>query len=102
HATDGCGSGVGTVSQVSLERDNVFGDDGGVHELGTISGVVSGGMTVALTVNVTAWRARQRAGPVDRARGAGSRRAASRGRRTKARAARASTRPGPSSADRSA
>jgi protocatechuate 3,4-dioxygenase beta subunit len=54
YATDGYGSSVATLSQVSLERDNVFGDDGGVHELGTISGDVSGGMTVALTVNVKA------------------------------------------------
>jgi len=54
YATDGYGSSVATLSQVSLERDNVFGDDGGVHELGTISGDVSGGMTVALTVNLKA------------------------------------------------
>jgi hypothetical protein len=40
------------MGQVSLTSDNVFGDDGGVHELGTISGDASSGMTVALTVPV--------------------------------------------------
>ncbi len=39
---------------MSLERDNAFGDDGGVHELGTVSGDVTSGMTVALTVPVSA------------------------------------------------
>jgi hypothetical protein len=32
----------------------VFGDDGAIHELGTISGDVTSGMTVALTVPVRA------------------------------------------------
>jgi protocatechuate 3,4-dioxygenase beta subunit len=54
YATSGYESSVRTLSQVSLESDNVFGDDGGVHELGTISGDVSGGMTVSLTVPVKA------------------------------------------------
>jgi hypothetical protein len=42
------------MSQVSLEGDNVFGDDGGVHELGTVTGDVASGKTVALTVPVRA------------------------------------------------
>jgi protocatechuate 3,4-dioxygenase beta subunit len=54
YATDGYSQSIATLSQVSLERDNVFGDDGGVHELGTITGDVSSGMTVALTVPVKA------------------------------------------------
>ena len=33
YATDGYSQSVQTMSQVSLERDGVFGDDGGVHEL---------------------------------------------------------------------
>jgi len=37
---------------VSLVSDNVFGDDGGVHELGTMSGSVADGLTVALAVPV--------------------------------------------------
>jgi len=53
-ATDGYSQSVATLSGVSLERDNVFGDDGGVHELGTVSGSVTDGFTVALTVPVRA------------------------------------------------
>jgi 3D (Asp-Asp-Asp) domain-containing protein len=45
---------IQTLSQVSLTSDNVFGDDGGIDELGTVTGDVSGGMTVALTVPVKA------------------------------------------------
>jgi 3D (Asp-Asp-Asp) domain-containing protein len=45
---------IQTLSQVSLTSDNVFGDDGGIDELGTVAGDVSGGMTVALTVPVKA------------------------------------------------
>jgi hypothetical protein len=39
---------------VSLERDNVFGNDGGIHQLGTISGTIQDGLQVALSVPVTA------------------------------------------------
>jgi protocatechuate 3,4-dioxygenase beta subunit len=52
YATDGYSQSVSNMGQVSLTSDNVFGDDGGVHELGTISGDASSGMTVALTVPV--------------------------------------------------
>jgi protocatechuate 3,4-dioxygenase beta subunit len=52
YATDGYGQSVANMTQVSLASDNVFGDDGGVHELGTISGSVSGGLTVELAVPV--------------------------------------------------
>ena len=41
-----------TLSRVSLEGDNVFGDDGGVHELGTMTGDAANGLTVTLAVNV--------------------------------------------------
>ena len=54
YATDGYGQSVATLAQVSLQSDMVFGDDGGIHELGTITGDVSSGMTVALTVPVKA------------------------------------------------
>jgi hypothetical protein len=40
------------MTQVSLASDNVFADDGGVHELGTISGSVGSGLTVELAVPV--------------------------------------------------
>ena len=54
YATSGYESSIQTLSQVSLTSDNVFGDDGGIHELGTVTGDVSSGMTVALTVPVKA------------------------------------------------
>jgi len=52
YATSGYEQSVQNLSQVSLERDMVFGDDGAVHELGTVSGTVSGGLTVELAVPV--------------------------------------------------
>jgi protocatechuate 3,4-dioxygenase beta subunit len=52
YATDGYNQSVANMSRVSLQGDMVFGDDGGVHEIGTITGDVSSGMTVALTVPV--------------------------------------------------
>ena len=39
---------------VSLEGDNVFGDDGGVNQLGAASGDVASGFVVELTVPVRA------------------------------------------------
>jgi len=53
YATDGYSQSVANLAQVSLQSDNVFGDDGGVHELGTISGDPSSGLTVELAVPVT-------------------------------------------------
>ena len=53
YATDGYAQSIVNLSQVSLERDNVFGDDGGIHELGTVTGSVADGLTVALTVPVS-------------------------------------------------
>jgi hypothetical protein len=41
------------LRQVSLTTDNVIGDDGGVHELGTITGTTATGYTVQLAVPVT-------------------------------------------------
>ncbi|MBC9823229.1 intradiol ring-cleavage dioxygenase [Terrabacter sp. MAHUQ-38] len=52
YATSGYEQSVGNLSQVSLERDNVFGDDAGVHQLATMSGSVSSGYTAALTIGV--------------------------------------------------
>ncbi len=54
YASAGYESSVRTMSQVSLENDNVFGEDDGVHQLGTMTGDVTSGMTVALTVPVRA------------------------------------------------
>lgn len=52
YATGGYEQSVGNLSQVSLARDNVFGDDGGVHQLATMSGSASTGYTAALTIGV--------------------------------------------------
>ncbi len=54
YATDGYGQSVQTLSQVSLTTDMVFADDGGVHQLGTMSGSVADGLSVALVVPVGA------------------------------------------------
>ena len=52
YATAGYESSVRTLSQVSLADDNVFGDDDGASQLGTVSGDVSRGYAVSLTVGV--------------------------------------------------
>jgi protocatechuate 3,4-dioxygenase beta subunit len=53
-ATAGYEQSVSNMTQLSLESDNVFRDDGGVHQLGTITGSVADGMHVALVVPVNA------------------------------------------------
>ena len=53
YATDGYSQSVTNLNRVSLASDMVFADDGGVHELGTVTGSASAGMTVALTVPVS-------------------------------------------------
>ena len=40
------------LSRLTLATDNVFGDDGGVHQLGTTTGDTTSGYAVALTVPV--------------------------------------------------
>jgi protocatechuate 3,4-dioxygenase beta subunit len=52
YATDGYSDSVRNLSGVTLQTDMVFGDDGGVHELGTVTGDVTNGMTVTLAVPV--------------------------------------------------
>ncbi|WP_404393287.1 intradiol ring-cleavage dioxygenase [Humibacillus xanthopallidus] len=52
YATSGYDRSVGNLAQLSLQRDNVFGDDGGIHQLATMSGSVSTGFTAALTIGV--------------------------------------------------
>ncbi|MDG4765236.1 intradiol ring-cleavage dioxygenase [Solwaraspora sp. WMMD406] len=48
----GYDASVGNLAQLSLESDNVFGDDGGALQLATVTGDVSGGYAAALTVAV--------------------------------------------------
>ena len=52
YATAGYESSVQAFSQVSLESDMVFADDGGARQLGSISGSVADGLTVELAVPV--------------------------------------------------
>jgi hypothetical protein len=54
YATDGYAQSVTTLSQVSLASDMVFADDGAAQQLGTMSGSVTDGLMVALTVPVGA------------------------------------------------
>ncbi len=54
YATAGYERSVTNLSQVSLQSDMVFGDDGGVRQLGTMDGSVADGLTVTLTVPVGA------------------------------------------------
>jgi protocatechuate 3,4-dioxygenase beta subunit len=52
YATDGYSQSVTNMQQVSLASDNVFGDDGGAGQLGTVSGTVEAGLVVELAVPV--------------------------------------------------
>ena len=52
YATTGYEASVRNLSQTSLDRDMVFSDDGGVHELATMTGDVTDGFVAALTVPV--------------------------------------------------
>ena len=54
YATDGYAQSVTNLTQVSLQSDMVFGNDGGVLQLGSVTGSVADGMTVALAVPVNA------------------------------------------------
>lgn len=54
YATEGYAQSVRNMTQVSLASDNVFGNDGGAQQLGTVSGSLADGYTVALTVPVSA------------------------------------------------
>ncbi|MFF2371174.1 intradiol ring-cleavage dioxygenase [Agromyces sp. NPDC058110] len=52
YATPGYEQSVRNVSQVSLSSDNVFSDDGGIHQIANMSGSASAGYTAALTIGV--------------------------------------------------
>ena len=52
YATDGYDGSAQNLAQTSLQSDNVFGDDGGVHQLATVTGGVSQGYVARLTVGV--------------------------------------------------
>lgn len=52
YATAGYEQSVRNVSRVSLAGDNVFGDDGGIHQIATMSGSAAAGYTAVLTIGV--------------------------------------------------
>jgi hypothetical protein len=52
YATSGYRQSVSNLSQVSLTSDNVFSDDGGIHQIATMSGDVTNGYTATLTIGV--------------------------------------------------
>jgi protocatechuate 3,4-dioxygenase beta subunit len=52
YATSGYEQSVSNIAQTSLTTDLVFSDDGGIHQLATMSGDVSQGYTAALTIGV--------------------------------------------------
>jgi protocatechuate 3,4-dioxygenase beta subunit len=52
YAQAGYEASVANLARVSLDSDNVFGDDSGATQLGTVTGDVSGGYTVALPVRI--------------------------------------------------
>lgn len=52
YATTGYEQSVRNLSQITLASDNVFGEDGGIHQLASMGGDVSAGYTAALTIGV--------------------------------------------------
>ncbi len=54
YATAGYEDSVAHLGQVSLASDNVFGDDGGAHQIGAATGDATSGYAVSLTVPVDA------------------------------------------------
>ena len=52
YATEGYEASVANLAQVSLESDNVFGDDGAAHQLATVTGDVTKGFVATLTAPV--------------------------------------------------
>jgi protocatechuate 3,4-dioxygenase beta subunit len=52
YATSGYEESITTLSQITLQSDNVFGEDGGATQLGTVTGDVSKGYAVSLAVRV--------------------------------------------------
>jgi protocatechuate 3,4-dioxygenase beta subunit len=52
YATSGYEQSVQNMQSLSLQTDMVFADDGAVHQLGTVTGDVSSGYSVSLTVPV--------------------------------------------------
>jgi protocatechuate 3,4-dioxygenase beta subunit len=52
YATDGYADSVRTLARLSLESDNVFGDDGGASQLATVTGDATAGYKAVLDVGI--------------------------------------------------
>ena len=52
YATAGYESSARNLPNTTLKSDNVFGDDGGIYQLATMSGSVSAGYAAALNVTI--------------------------------------------------
>lgn len=52
YTTAGYEQSVRNMSQTSLTSDNVFGDDGGIHQLATVTGDAASGYVANLTIGV--------------------------------------------------
>jgi protocatechuate 3,4-dioxygenase beta subunit len=52
YATSGYEASVGNLAQTSLTSDNVFGNDGGIYQLATVTGNVTDGYVANLTIGV--------------------------------------------------
>jgi protocatechuate 3,4-dioxygenase beta subunit len=52
YAQPGYEASVANLAQITLDDDNVFGDDGGASQLGTVTGDVTAGYDVSLDVGV--------------------------------------------------
>lgn len=52
YATTGYEQSTSNLSRTSLSSDNVFGEDGGIHQLATMSGTAATGFTASLTIAV--------------------------------------------------
>jgi protocatechuate 3,4-dioxygenase beta subunit len=52
YATSGYEQSVRNLSGVTLASDGVFGEDGGIHQIATMTGSASAGYTAALTIGV--------------------------------------------------
>jgi protocatechuate 3,4-dioxygenase beta subunit len=52
YATDGYDGSAQNMQQTSLDDDNVFGDDDGVHQLATVAGDVTSGYVAKLNVGI--------------------------------------------------
>ena len=52
YATSGYEQSVRNLASTSLARDNVFGDDGGIHQIAMLTGSVASGYAARLTIGV--------------------------------------------------